>query len=148
MEFRKFVEEVKVEAERLCGDEYDISVQETLKDNGNVLTGLAFTKKGKEGSAISPTIYLECYYERYTKDGMSVGNVAGEILASAIAAVKRNHLLPSFAADLADFEKIKGKIHYRLVDYGENQELLKKVPFMPYCGLAIIFYILKSRWKL
>lgn len=145
MKFCKFVEEVKAEVEKLCGQAYDISVQEILKNNGCLFTGLAFNRKGEEGTAIRPTVYLEAYYDSYVRGDTSVDDAARKILDSAIDSVKSNPFISSFVTGLADFEKVKDKIHYRLVNQERNQELLETVPFVPYCDLAMVFYLLLGK---
>ncbi len=140
MEYCKFIEEVKVEVEKLCGDNYDIRIQEVPKNNGYVAKGVAFLQKGEE-HFIAPTIHLESYYERYLKSGLSVVCAAREIFDCAIACAAQSPLISSLVGNLADFENVRNKIFYRLVDKEGNRELLKNVPFVPYCDLAIVFYL-------
>ncbi len=141
MEYRKFIEDVKAEAERLCGKEYEIGIREVVKDNGRTHTGMAFTKKGGKGCHISPLVYLEPYYEKCSAGHMPVGSAAREILDAATGCADLNPFPLSFVSGFRDFENVKGRVNYRLVDYEGNRELLKKAPFVPYCNLAIVFYI-------
>jgi len=141
MEYCRFVEEVKAEAERLCSGGYGVRVQEVVKNNGGVRTGLTFTKKGGAGRSISPTIYPELYYEMYMVGAMTVECAAKKMLDTAAGCGGQGAMALPLADDLNDFEKVKGKIIFQLVGYGANRELLKKVPYVPYCNLAIVFYI-------
>ena len=43
---------------------------------------------------------------------------------------------------LLDFENVKDKIVYKLVNYEQNEALLKDIPYVPYLDLAIVFYLL------
>lgn len=140
MEYCEFMEEVKAEVEKLGGDSYDIRIQEIPKNNGYVAKGIAFLQKGEE-HFIAPAIHLESYYERYLKSGLSVVCTAKEIFDCAIACVAQSSFVSSLAGNLADFENVRNKIFYRLVDKEGNRELLKNVPFVPYCDLAIVFYL-------
>lgn len=61
MQFEEFMAEVKKQAEMKYPG-VDVEVLESNKNNGVLLHGLAI----RENKLISPTIYLEKYYEDYT----------------------------------------------------------------------------------
>jgi hypothetical protein len=44
----------------------------------------------------------------------------------------------------ADFEKVKGRIVYKLINYQKNQEILKEIPHRKIFDLAIVYYCLIS----
>ena len=46
---------------------------------------------------------------------------------------------------LNDFEKVKNKVVFSLVNYGMNKERLESMPYVPYLDLAILFYVLLDR---
>lgn len=137
MEFRQFIEEVKEEAEKLYGTQYYISIQEVLKNNNEVYAGLAFQRKEQESSrTISPVLYLESYYELYLSGILSAADAARRIYASV---EENQHLMTRLDMDFTDFESLKDKICFRLVNRESNRELLNRVPFVPYCDLAVEF---------
>ena len=134
MRFRVFVEMVKAEAEKLAGNAYDIGTQELLKNNGRVCVGLVMTRKGEKGA---PVMYLEPYYERAEAGELSAEDVARELLAAIAGLEKR-----AFSdVELDEFERVKGRIIYRLIDYKRNEDLLEDVPFLPYEDLAVVFCV-------
>lgn len=115
------------------GGEAEISLQTVRKNNGIMMTGISIFRKERN---ISPTIYLESYYERYLA-GESVKEIAEEILAC-----DREHSPEiSFDTDFfMDYELAKERIAYRLVNREKNRKLLEEIPFIPYLDLAITFF--------
>ena len=41
-----------------------------------------------------------------------------------------------------DYDRLKSTVAYKLINAEKNQELLKKIPHLPYLDLAIVFYCL------
>lgn len=113
----------------------EITVHTLKKNNGLTLDGLVILE---DGINISPTIYLNFYYEQY-KNGTSFSEILSDILEDY-----RENKPPS-SVDISfymEFENIKDKIVYKLVHYEKNKELLKSLPHIQYLDLAIIFYCL------
>lgn len=113
-------------------DSKKISIQEINKNNGFKYDGLVILD---EGLNIAPTLYLQYYYELY-RDGSSFKEVFDELLGNYEA----NR--PTASIDITfftEFEQIKDRIVYKLVNYEKNHELLKQIPHIPYLNLAIIF---------
>lgn len=72
MEFTYFTTLVREEVERRTGDCYKVRLNDVTKNNGVVLRGLTVTQ---DDSNISPTIYLNNYYEEYMKGRATLLNV-------------------------------------------------------------------------
>lgn len=107
------------------------------KNNGVVLDGLAVRRDGQQ---IAPTIYLDAYYQEYL-DGQSLNGIYRDILHCC----EEGELPEDFDADFfLDYHRIRPMIVYRLVHRERNRELLKRVPFIPYLDLAIIFSCMLS----
>ena len=135
MEFCMFVERIKAEVERLAGTDYEVQLQEILKNNGRLHVGLTVMKRGSKGA---PIVYLEQYYARRMAGELSIETMAKEIYETAASFDKP--VLWGMKAD--KFEDVEGKIIYRLIDYKRNEKLLKDVPFVPYQDLAVVFCLL------
>ncbi len=134
MKYEEFVENIRSRTEEKCGPEYQVRVTEALKNNSVKLRGLAILK---EGSNITPTIYLEDYYTDYC-DGDSIDEIVERILD-----VYRKNRCPD-GMDLAlfgDFEKAKERIVFRVISYDRNEELLSRVPHRRFLDLAVIYCI-------
>lgn len=114
-----------------------ISIQTVYKNNGLNLDGLVIMENNCN---ISPTLYLNYYYESYC-DGTSFQQVYETILDN----YRQNK--PSQSIDVSfftQFENTKSKIALKLINYEQNSELLKDVPHIQFLDMAIVFYCLIS----
>lgn len=114
------------------GPSYRVALQDIIKNNDTHLDGLTILS---ENSNISPTIYLNYYYEQYLS-GKNLSLIHDEILLS----YRKN--APTTSIDISfftDFTKVKERIIFKLVNYERNKELLSKVPHIRYLDLALIF---------
>lgn len=104
-------------------------------NNQLILDGLTILEPG---SNISPTIYLNFYFEKYQK-GMNLSTIEQQILQYYHRHCPINHIDTSF---FTDYDRVRSRIVYKLVHYEKNRELLKEIPHFPYLDLAVIFYCL------
>ena len=104
-------------------------------NNQLILDGLTILEPG---SNISPTIYLNFYFEKYQK-GMNLSTIEQQILQYYHRHCPINHIDTSF---FTDYNRVRSRIVYRLVHYEKNRELLKEIPHFPYLDLAVIYYCL------
>ena len=110
-----------------------VKLQEVRKNNNIVLQGLLIQKPE---SNISPTVYLEPFYEKY-KEGSDLEEIADAIFETyERGAVKSNIDMEFFR----NFEQVKERIVYRLIHAEKNKELLEDIPHILYLDLAICFY--------
>lgn len=121
--------------------EYDIpnpktiSIEPILKNNGLTLDGLVIMENGTN---ISPTIYLNYYYESY-QSGTTFHNVYLSILDSYHQNRSARKIDIRFFTDL---EQIRPRIVFKLIHYQRNLTLLSDIPHIPFLDLAIVFYCL------
>ena len=134
-EYNKYVEEVREAVERETGNR--VVVQKINKNNGLVLDGLTILA---EGVNVSPTIYLNGFFEEYLSDG------AVAVAKRIIAIYEANKPSKSFDVSFfTDIEKASPKIKMKLINYEKNKELLEQVPHIRFLDLAIVFMVvLKS----
>ena len=91
-----------------------------------------------EGCNVSPTIYLDKYYER-CKQGVSLEQISNEICRE----YEINHCgMYMDMKSFYDYESMKERIVYKLIHYDHNRELLKDVPHRRFLDLAIVYYLL------
>ena len=133
MKLAVFIELVKERVQQKLGDSAAVEVRSVLKINNVRLWGLVITAEGKN---ISPTIYMESFYEAY-KRGTSIETIADAVVDTYYSSVGNLSIEIDF---FKDFEKVKEKVAYRLVNMEQNKALLADVPFVPYLDLAICFY--------
>lgn len=91
-----------------------------------------------EGCNVSPTIYLEKYYDRW-KQGLSLEQISNEICREYEA----NHCgMYMDIKSFYDFDTMKEQIVYKVIHYERNRELLKEVPHRRFLDMAIVYYLL------
>ncbi len=110
-----------------------VEKQEVLKNNGVISVGISIRDREDYGA---PIIYLEEFFGRYC-DGEDIESLAEILIGFEKAA-------PEFPAwdykEILDFQKIKHRIAYKLVNTEKNQKLLEDVPNLPMMDLSIVFY--------
>lgn len=134
-QYNEYVEKVREAVEGETGNR--VVVQKINKNNGLVLDGLTILA---EGVNVSPTIYLNGFFEEYLSDGAVA--VAKRIIAIYEANKPKESVDISFFMDI---EKVRPKIKMKLINYEKNKELLEHVPYVRFLDLAIVFMVvLKS----
>ncbi len=112
-----------------------VSLRRILKNNGIMLDGLSFTKTG---SRLSPTVYLNAYYNE-AEEGMPLSLITDQIMM----VYETN---PGFSENVCDemhdLDTIRDKIAYKLINTEKNKRLLLNVPHIPYLDLSIVFYLI------
>ncbi|NBH12649.1 hypothetical protein D3Z36_00225 [Lachnospiraceae bacterium] len=112
-----------------------ISIQQFPHNNRLVLDGLTILEPGIN---ISPTIYLNHYFEQYCKHS-DFSAVQQQILQYYHQHCPLNSIDTTF---FTCFDQVSPRIVYKLIHYEKNRELLNEIPHFPYLDLAIVFYCL------
>ena len=132
MEYKEFVEYIKMNAGYIAGEGGNITINHVIKNNGCEMDGLVIMEKGKD---IAPTIYLDSFYELYT-NGENIKNIIRQI--EVIYEQNKNNV--TFDVNiLKHFDTIKDKIVYKVVNYRSNEKLLEQVPHKRILDLAVVF---------
>ena len=135
MEYKEFVEYIKMNAGYIAGEGGNITINHVIKNNGCEMDGLVIMEKGKD---IATTIYLDSFYELYT-NGENIKNIIRQI--EVIYEQNKNNV--TFDVNiLKHFDTIKDKIVYKVVNYRSNEKLLEQVPHKRILDLAVVFYCL------
>lgn len=132
MNIKEFAQKLQAILTKLLKTE--ITITERLKLNGVRLTGLMIRNPK---SNVSPTIFLDPYYEEYQETGD---------LAGAVTGIMREYqdYSPTESFDIEWFKdagQVKNLVCYRLIHYDSNLELLASIPHTRYLDLARIYYI-------
>lgn len=133
MEYRRFMEQVTQRVKARAGENARVDVNTIYKNNIRPMDGLTILRLDEN---VSPAIYLWDYYERY-EQGVSMDQIAEEILEYHDKNQRGGRFDVSF---YTDFEKVRGRIVFRLIHYGKNQELLREIPHRRFLDLAVIYY--------
>jgi len=142
MDFLEFVAKVEAEVQDRLGMECSIEIHKVYKNNGIKHTGLIICPKEE---TLSPVIYLEPFYELYVDDDggeSSFDNTVTEIIDCYLSG--NCHMDEINPGAIADFEQMKEKVMFKLINGEENKELLQDIPHMLYLDLAVVFYLLLS----
>lgn len=133
MEFTYFTTLVREEVEKRTGDCYKVRLNDVTKNNGVVLRGLTVTQ---DDSNISPTIYLNDYYEEYMKGRATLLNVVNDVMDT----YQRNKVNQNIDMRyFLDYERVKDSVVYKLINTEKNKELLEDIPHIEFLDLAIVF---------
>ncbi len=133
MNEKEFLAVTKEELMKRFEEGTEIRLQEVRKNNNVLLQGVLIQKAG---SNISPTIYLNAFYDMYKK-GMSMEEIVTRIMNAYEQGEVKNNIDMDF---FRDFERVKDRIVYRLINAEKNWELLEEIPHILFLDLAICFY--------
>lgn len=133
-----FTDTVKSVMETIYSDGYRISVEPTTKNNGTHFTRLTFHK---EGTNISPAVYLDELFEAYQN-----GMIMEEVCRNVRGTYERCKPEQDFDdTRLTDFNQVKDLICFKLINVEKNREMLYDTPYIPYQDLAIVFYVVVAK---
>jgi len=144
MKFEAFADEVVNRMKARLGDGYSVSIHRSLKNNSTVQPQLLIHENDRRSG---PAIYLKEHYQLYCKNPCSkqMARVMDNI--SCLFGEQKEMLdgLEQWGNLLTDYRNVKEKILFKLVNTEDNQELLGKIPHIPYLDLSIVFYIYLSQ---
>ena len=109
MNYQQFVTEVKEKVKNILGAPHNVEVVTTLKNNGTERIGLSITDSAVN---ISPTIYLEEFYQYYNCM-TSIDHIAHEVI-SLYREIQFDHDIDINC--IQDFSLAKHSIGYKLIN--------------------------------
>lgn len=135
MTFELFKTRISDEVGKLCPDARNILIKRVVKNNSTILYGIVIERTG---SKVSPNIYLEPFYEEYL-----AGKPIEELANKIVEIDGNNRVCEGLSAEqFMDFNYIKDKICYKLVNTELNKELLIDIPHRSFCDCSIVYYCL------
>lgn len=135
MDYEQFVIVIKEKIALLLSQGMELEIHTNLKNNGKKRTGLAISDKDIN---ISPTIYLEEYYEQFQK-GLSLDTIV-ESVWDVYQEVRFDHSWD--LEKIKDLSEIQSKFAYKFISAEKNDELLRLLPHTRFLDLAVTYYIL------
>lgn len=137
MNYQQFIEEVERRVkEKIKGNEtITVYIHTAVKNNGKERKGITVSEKGIH---ISPTIYLEEYFQQF-QEGKPIEEIVEKIL-QLYEEIKCSH--PCEESLLQNYEELKGKFACKLIHRGKNEKLLNDIPYVPWMDLAIVVFVL------
>lgn len=135
MTYENFLTIITQSVQKAMGEKYRVLLHHVLKNNATPMDGISILKEGEKAS---PTIYLNEFYKEL------VGGRSIEEITCKIKRIYHLHCkkMEFQVEEFKDYERIKGKLAVRLVNYEENRVMLKELPFQRFLDLAIICYVL------
>ncbi|MCI9369434.1 MAG: hypothetical protein HFH65_03755 [Lachnospiraceae bacterium] len=144
MKEKDFFSDIKSGLQGLVGEDCVAKLVQIDKNNGVKAEGI-IVKDDK--NYISPVIYLDTYYEQYKK-GKAENDIINEIYQIYQKySCEINLDLDIKIQDLNNYEKIKKKVAYKLINYEKNEEILLNIPYIHFLDLAIVFFVMVSCQK-
>lgn len=125
MEISTFKVKVQKAVSEVLGQEYTVELREVQKNNGVLLQGLMI-RKGQDN--VTPTIYLNSFWEAY--EG---GVTFADIIKKIISIYKEDGIGRKIDVSFfQDFEKVKEKLCFRLVNRERTGSSWKKCRIFRY----------------
>lgn len=135
MNYKQFVSAVEEKVRQQVKAGTSVYLHTALKNNGKNRIGVTIAE---EGVNISPTIYLEEYFEQFQKY-----KSLDSVVKSILKVYQEVRMERSWEVGiLRDYENIRRKIAYKLIYAEENETLLENVPHILYMDLALVFYVI------
>lgn len=137
MNYEEFKEKIRQCIQAAFTDKATVLIQPVMKNNGIALDALSVQVPEVN---ISPSIYLNRYYEEYHL-GRSIDSIIADILELY------NTTRPSESIDVSfftDYDSVKERLAFKLINTSKNEELLRSVPHISYLDLSLVFYCLIS----
>ena len=140
MKYDDFNEMVRSRLSEICGTEFSVSVYEALKNNSVVHKGISIKENR---NSIAPTIYMDEFYTDYC-DGRDIEDIINEI----IRIYSENRVGPDVdTARFADFDWVKDRIFYKVINAADNMPLLQQVPHSLELDLALVYGVYMGDFK-
>lgn len=133
--YSEFKQHILCNLQERLGSDTQITVQDIIKNNDTHLDGLTILSAGQN---LSPTIYLNHYYNQYTG-----GKLLSEIEDDILDIYHNNRLSNTIDVSFfTNYDKVKSHIVFKLINYERNHELLQQVPHYHFLDLAVVFICL------
>lgn len=134
MTYDEFLDMIKDRTQERLGKLYKVSIEKLLNNNGVMKDTLCVNRVEEH---TSPMVYLNAYYDLYQGE-MTLDDIMDEILE----VYEWNE---NCKGEFKDFESIKDRIIFRLVNSEKNTVLLQSVPHIHVLDLAVVFCIYKEK---
>lgn len=137
MTYQKFIDQLLQQLKQSCGDDYFITMEGVLKNNGIVKDALVIRK---EGESISPNLYVQKYYELYCEK-VNFRTIMEQIWEDYMFASENK---PKDLPLDFSYNNMEKRIFFRLIHKERNEAKLKNCPWVAYEDLAFTFHLLLS----
>lgn len=131
MTLESFTGHLKQRLEEATGCE--VRIQPTQKNNGITLTSITIMRENRN---VAPTTYAEQYFDQFNE-----GDTIEEILDRIIEIDEKYQLDSNFdISSFTDYNKVKDKLRFKLVNTSKNKERLLQIPHKEFLDLSKIYF--------
>lgn len=135
MEYQEFISAVEKRMNMKLKGGVKASLYTSVKNNGKERSGIMVVSPEIN---ISPTIYLEEFYERFQR-GETLDKIIRDILGFyEIVKCETSWDTSQFER----YEEIRDKVVFKLIHTEKNRKFLKNVPHIEILDLSVVFYVL------
>lgn len=134
MNYQQFVSAVEKNLNQKMEGGVKASCYTAVKNNGTERTGVVIEAPGIN---ISPTIYLEEYYDQYRK-----GRTIEETVDLLVQFYGTSAEMSVGLQQASEFEGVKDRIVFKLINTEKNRDFLRDTPHRSFLNLSIVFYVL------
>lgn len=132
MNYHEFKQQITKTIQNELDPSVTVTVRDITKNNSTHLDGLLILSPACN---LSPTIYLDYYFREYEK-GIPIEKLCREIIQVYESSIPAHSIDISF---FTDYDRVKTRIIFKLVNFHQNQKLLSEVPHYRFLDLAIVF---------
>lgn len=140
MNYEEFKEEITRMLRERFGDNIEFVPRQVYKTNLGKVDMLNIEDKEAEGTVCVPSVCLPEFYAWY-QGGGSMEKMVLDIVDNYYQK-KIKQTVFSLPDEIKDYEKVKGRVYYRLLNQKKNREMLSEAPHFDFLDLTIAFYIL------
>lgn len=134
MLYETFLQTVKQQMQQRLGGECKLTIRSVPKNNGLVLDGLSFCAGL---SRVSPTIYLDPFYQKY-RCGIPMEQILAEITGLYAGSGLSSAFDPSL---LEQPSYVRPRIAFKLIHAASNTGTLAQIPCRLIMDLAKVYYL-------
>ncbi|GAA6405996.1 DUF5688 family protein [Blautia coccoides] len=138
MNYEEFQEELQQEVTEKLDPHTTVAITQLQGNNGVFRSELKFMTPQNDNLG---TVNLDGYYESFL-NGMELSQIANEIVNLQEQLRSKSQLV---AYDLSDFNQVRDRIIFRLVNAKKNTKQLTDKPHLPFLDLAVVYYIVLDK---
>ena len=142
-DYKKFLEELRIQVAGMLGAEYVTGIQQVTKANTGTTDALIISRRNT-ADTVRPVCCLAPLFREY-RDGRSVENIAGDILEAYHEQAAHMEETAGKLGWIADYGHCREKIYFRMVNTEKNRAFLEDKVHFEVLDLSMVFYILVSR---
>lgn len=136
LNYEEFKEELIRRLEEIYNGEKEVMLNKVIKNNLGEVDALVI--RGNDN--ISPYFYIQELYKGYMNSESDISEIVNIMVDKCNSVYEEKKRFDVQGID--EYENVKDKIVYRIINTDMNTELLKETPHIKWLDLSIVFYIL------